>query len=214
MSHVPFHRSNTCLSPIPTVLTDAPQIVQATVSHGQLSLQWLPPLELLAEQLDYQVRYTTENSHDWKVRPGQDTPTALPVSAADTRQAGDQANQDLPLGALATPLQPCLSSALPRRSCRFHEELGKKCWTCGLAPATTPRCAPSPAGRGIRAAGAPGPNPWWLMPWPIRVRDRAGLEAAARGAARLTAGDGECWKWGGNTGQRVTELRRAQKWWV
>ncbi|KAF4797085.1 thrombopoietin receptor isoform X1 [Turdus rufiventris] len=60
-------RSNTCLSPIPTVLTDAPQIVQATVSHGQLSLQWLPPLELLAEQLDYQVRYATENSHDWKV---------------------------------------------------------------------------------------------------------------------------------------------------
>lgn len=74
------------------MLTDAPQIVQATVSHGQLSLQWLPPLELLAEQLDYQVRYATENSHDWKVRPGQDTPTALPVSAADTRQAGDQAN--------------------------------------------------------------------------------------------------------------------------
>ncbi|KAL9845953.1 thrombopoietin receptor isoform 2-T2 [Geothlypis trichas] len=49
------------------VLTDAPQLVQATVSHGRLSLQWLPPLELLAEQLDYQVRYATENSHDWKV---------------------------------------------------------------------------------------------------------------------------------------------------
>ncbi|XP_042635489.1 thrombopoietin receptor [Catharus ustulatus] len=49
------------------VLTDAPQLVQATVSHNQLSLQWLPPLELLAEQLDYQVRYAIENSHDWKV---------------------------------------------------------------------------------------------------------------------------------------------------
>ncbi|XP_074402048.1 thrombopoietin receptor [Zonotrichia albicollis] len=49
------------------VLTDAPQLVQATVSQGRLSLQWLPPLELLAEQLDYQVRYATENSHDWKV---------------------------------------------------------------------------------------------------------------------------------------------------
>ncbi|XP_064927744.1 thrombopoietin receptor isoform X1 [Columba livia] len=49
------------------VLTDAPQFVQATVSQGQLSLQWLPPLEALAEQLDYQVRYAVENSHDWKV---------------------------------------------------------------------------------------------------------------------------------------------------
>ncbi|NXQ99026.1 TPOR protein, partial [Sagittarius serpentarius] len=50
-----------------TVLTDAPQLVQATVSQGRLSLQWLPPLEALAEQLDYQVRYAMENSHDWKV---------------------------------------------------------------------------------------------------------------------------------------------------
>ncbi|NWV36506.1 TPOR protein, partial [Grantiella picta] len=49
------------------VLTDAPQLVQATVSQGQLSLQWLPPLEMLAEQLHYQVRYAMENSHDWKV---------------------------------------------------------------------------------------------------------------------------------------------------
>ncbi|KAM6343557.1 thrombopoietin receptor isoform 2-T2 [Alca torda] len=49
------------------VLTDAPQLVQATVSQGQLSLEWLPPLEALAEQLDYQVRYAVENSHDWKV---------------------------------------------------------------------------------------------------------------------------------------------------
>ncbi|NWV55155.1 TPOR protein, partial [Daphoenositta chrysoptera] len=49
------------------VLTDAPQLVQATVSQGRLSLQWLPPLEVLAEQLDYQVRYAVENSRDWKV---------------------------------------------------------------------------------------------------------------------------------------------------
>ncbi|XP_058667664.1 thrombopoietin receptor-like [Ammospiza caudacuta] len=49
------------------VLTDAPQLVQATASQGRLSLQWLPPLELPAEQLDYQVRYAMENSHDWKV---------------------------------------------------------------------------------------------------------------------------------------------------
>lgn len=67
MPHVPFHRSDTRLSPTPTVLTDAPQLVQATVSQGRLSLQWLPPLEVLAEQLDYQVRYATENSQDWKV---------------------------------------------------------------------------------------------------------------------------------------------------
>ncbi|KAM3669114.1 LOW QUALITY PROTEIN: thrombopoietin receptor-like [Ammospiza maritima maritima] len=49
------------------VLTDAPQLVQATASQGRLSLQWLPPLELPSEQLDYQVRYAMENSHDWKV---------------------------------------------------------------------------------------------------------------------------------------------------
>ncbi|NXW07255.1 TPOR protein, partial [Fregetta grallaria] len=49
------------------VLTDAPQLVQAMVSQGRLSLQWLPPLEALAEQLEYQVRYTVENSHEWKV---------------------------------------------------------------------------------------------------------------------------------------------------
>ncbi|XP_058667645.1 thrombopoietin receptor-like [Ammospiza caudacuta] len=49
------------------VLTDAPQLVQATASQGRLSLQWLPPLELPAEQLDYQVRCAMENSHDWKV---------------------------------------------------------------------------------------------------------------------------------------------------
>ncbi|KAJ7410099.1 thrombopoietin receptor isoform X1 [Willisornis vidua] len=46
---------------------DPPQLVQATVTEGRLSLQWLSPLEVLAEQLDYQVRYTVENSHDWKV---------------------------------------------------------------------------------------------------------------------------------------------------
>ncbi|XP_035749441.1 thrombopoietin receptor, partial [Egretta garzetta] len=49
------------------VLTEAPQLVQVTVWQGRLSLQWLPPLEALAEQLDYQVRYAVENSHDWKV---------------------------------------------------------------------------------------------------------------------------------------------------
>ncbi|KAM6262304.1 LOW QUALITY PROTEIN: thrombopoietin receptor [Porphyrio hochstetteri] len=49
------------------VVTDAPQVVQVTVLQGQVSLQWLPPLEALADQLEYQVRYAVENSHDWKV---------------------------------------------------------------------------------------------------------------------------------------------------
>ncbi|XP_046778409.1 thrombopoietin receptor isoform X13 [Gallus gallus] len=49
------------------VLTEAPQHVQATASQGRFSLQWLPPLEALAEQLEYQVRYATDNSLEWKV---------------------------------------------------------------------------------------------------------------------------------------------------
>uniref|UniRef100_A0A669P6D6 MPL proto-oncogene, thrombopoietin receptor n=1 Tax=Phasianus colchicus TaxID=9054 RepID=A0A669P6D6_PHACC len=49
------------------VLTEAPRHVQATATQGRLSLQWLPPLEALAEQLEYQVRYGTDNSPDWKV---------------------------------------------------------------------------------------------------------------------------------------------------
>ncbi|XP_040422279.1 thrombopoietin receptor isoform X6 [Cygnus olor] len=49
------------------VLTEAPQLVEAAVAQGQLSLQWLPPLEELAEQLDYQVRYAAESSPGWKV---------------------------------------------------------------------------------------------------------------------------------------------------
>ncbi|XP_064372145.1 thrombopoietin receptor isoform X2 [Dromaius novaehollandiae] len=49
------------------VLTDPPQLLQATVVQGRLSLQWVPPLEELAEQLAYQLRYSVENSHDWKV---------------------------------------------------------------------------------------------------------------------------------------------------
>uniref|UniRef100_A0A8B9PNR1 MPL proto-oncogene, thrombopoietin receptor n=1 Tax=Apteryx owenii TaxID=8824 RepID=A0A8B9PNR1_APTOW len=49
------------------VLTDPPQLLQATVVQGRLSLQWVPPLEELGEQLAYQLRYSVENSHDWKV---------------------------------------------------------------------------------------------------------------------------------------------------
>ncbi|NXC40819.1 TPOR protein, partial [Penelope pileata] len=53
--------------PHQAVLTEAPRLVQAVVAQGRLSLQWLPPLEALAEQLEYQVRYSTEGSPDWKV---------------------------------------------------------------------------------------------------------------------------------------------------
>ncbi|OXB80078.1 UNVERIFIED_CONTAM: hypothetical protein H355_013001 [Colinus virginianus] len=49
------------------VLTEAPRHVQATAAQGRLSLQWLPPLEELAEQLEYQIRYAADGSPDWKV---------------------------------------------------------------------------------------------------------------------------------------------------
>lgn len=100
------------------------------------------------------------------------------------------------------------SSALPRRSCRFHGQSGKKCWTCGQAPATTPRCGPGPAGRGTGAAGAPGPDLLWSMLWLMWVRDRAGLEAAARGAARLTQ---ETESAGERGGEHWAECDRAAK---
>lgn len=108
MSHISFHRSDTCLSPTPTVLTDAPQLVQATVSQGRLSLQWLPPLEVLAEQLDYQVRYAMDNSQDWKVRPGQDTPSSSARLCCSHMPGTGSGKPDPPLGSSATPQQPCL----------------------------------------------------------------------------------------------------------
>ncbi|OXB68485.1 hypothetical protein ASZ78_000422 [Callipepla squamata] len=52
------------------VLTEAPRHVQATAAQGRLSLQWLPPLEELAEQLEYQIRYAADGSPDWKVMQG------------------------------------------------------------------------------------------------------------------------------------------------
>ncbi|XP_048800987.1 thrombopoietin receptor isoform X6 [Lagopus muta] len=52
------------------VLTEAPRDVQATAAQGRLTLRWLPPLEALAEQLEYQIRYATDDSLDWKVMQG------------------------------------------------------------------------------------------------------------------------------------------------
>ncbi|XP_042729383.1 thrombopoietin receptor isoform X6 [Lagopus leucura] len=49
------------------VLTEAPRDVQVTAAQGRLTLRWLPPLEALAEQLEYQIRYATDDSLDWKV---------------------------------------------------------------------------------------------------------------------------------------------------
>ncbi|XP_021260506.1 thrombopoietin receptor isoform X3 [Numida meleagris] len=63
------------------VLTEAPQHVQATAAQGRLSLQWLPPLEALAEQLEYQVRYATDNSPDWKVMQGPARDSRRPHTA-------------------------------------------------------------------------------------------------------------------------------------
>lgn len=74
--------------------------------QGRLSLQWLPPLELLAEQLDYQVRYAMENSHDWKVRTGQDTPSS-PAHLHCVHMAGTGSGKPGP-APCAVPQQPCL----------------------------------------------------------------------------------------------------------
>ncbi|XP_067423903.1 thrombopoietin receptor [Emydura macquarii macquarii] len=49
------------------VLTGPPRSLQANVSGGRLRLQWAPPQEQLAEHLVYQIRYSVENSLDWKV---------------------------------------------------------------------------------------------------------------------------------------------------
>ncbi|XP_072200011.1 thrombopoietin receptor [Excalfactoria chinensis] len=64
------------------VLTEAPRHVQATAAQGRLSLQWLPPLEALAEQLEYQVRYAADNGTDWKVLQ---VPRAARKEALDLR---------------------------------------------------------------------------------------------------------------------------------
>lgn len=55
--------------------------MQATAAQGRLSLQWLPPLEALAEQLEYQVRYATDNSPDWKVMQGPARDSRRPHTA-------------------------------------------------------------------------------------------------------------------------------------
>ncbi|XP_074732388.1 thrombopoietin receptor isoform X5 [Strix uralensis] len=104
-------------------------------------------------------------------------------------------------------------SGASTRSCRSRGQPRKKSWTYGQAPATMPRCGPSPVGRGTRAAGAPGPNLSRLMPWRMRVRDRAGPEAVARGATQRGRETESTGNGMGSAGQRVTVvggLGRAQ----
>lgn len=136
------------------------------MAQGQLSLQWLPPLEQLAEQLDYQVRYTAGSSPDWKVPP---------------------ARSPAPRGSRG-PEQPRPQPGSSRRCCRSRGRPGDKSWTCGRAPATAPRCGPGPWGRGTGAAGAPGPSPWRWTLRPTPVRAGAGGRGPGAGGA---AGAGE-----------------------
>lgn len=138
-TYAPFHGSDT--SPYPTVLTEAPQIVQATVSQGQLNLQWLPPLEVLAEQLDYQVRYAVENSHDWKVRHGQGSPRQ-PCPPLLLAHGLHGIGQDGP-----TP--QCFPFATPQQL---------------LSPAQL--CPTGPAGPAGSQERSPGPTARWPVPCP------------------------------------------------
>lgn len=149
--YAPFHGSD--MSPSPTVLTEAPQIVQATVSQGRLSLQWLPPLEVLAEQLDYQVRYAVENSQDWKVRHSQGSskqrcpPLLLAHGPHGVRQDGPT-SQCFPLATpqqLFSPAQLCPTG--PASPTGSQER----------SPGPTARCpVPCPGAGPAQRAAVPG----------------------------------------------------------
>ncbi|XP_054147562.1 thrombopoietin receptor-like [Melozone crissalis] len=127
------------------VLTDAPQLVQATVSLGRLSLQWLPPLELLAEQLDYQVRYAMENSHDWKVLQ---VPRAARKEVLDLRPGSRY-----PAQVRAQPSGPWYRGS----------------WSAGSKPVVVDAVANAGKGRrvlemgkGARGRGLRGAQRWWV----------------------------------------------------
>ncbi|XP_058673493.1 LOW QUALITY PROTEIN: thrombopoietin receptor-like [Ammospiza caudacuta] len=127
------------------VLTDAPQLVQATASQGRLSLQWLPPLELPAEQLDYQVRYAMENSHDWKVLQ---VPRAARKEVLDLRPGSRY-----PAQVRAQPSGPWYRGS----------------WSAGPKPVVVDAVASAgkgrtvlEMGRGARGRGLRGAQRWWL----------------------------------------------------
>ncbi|NWS73878.1 TPOR protein, partial [Crotophaga sulcirostris] len=116
------------------VLTNAPQLIQATVSQGRLSLQWLPPLEALAEQLDYQVRYAVENSHDWKVLQ---VPRAARKEVLDLRpgaryQAQVRAQPSGPLyqGSWSAWSEPVVVDAMADAGKRRGRSGGCSQWSC------------------------------------------------------------------------------------
>ncbi|XP_058674510.1 thrombopoietin receptor-like [Ammospiza caudacuta] len=123
------------------MLTDAPQLVQATVSQGRLSVQWLPPLELPAEQLDYQVRYAMEKSHDWKVLQ---VPRAARKEVLDLRPGSRY-----PAQVRAQPSGPWYPGS----------------WSAGTKPVVVDAVADAGKGqgwRGARGRGLRGAQRWWL----------------------------------------------------
>ncbi|KAM6988810.1 LOW QUALITY PROTEIN: cell division cycle protein 20 homolog [Passerculus sandwichensis] len=133
------------------MLTDAPQLVQATVSQGRLSLQWLPPLELPAEQLDYQVRCAMENSHDWKAR--------------------GRAKRDPPLG--ASPQQPCLQLGSAPQVLQVPRAARKEVPELRAGSRYPAQVRAQPSGPWYRGSWSAGPKPvvvdavadaGWLIP--------------------------------------------------
>nr|XP_056700774.1 thrombopoietin receptor [Euleptes europaea] len=49
------------------VLTSPPRILQPNVGKGILKLEWVTPLEALAEHMVYQIRYAVQDTLKWKV---------------------------------------------------------------------------------------------------------------------------------------------------
>uniref|UniRef100_A0A8C3F751 MPL proto-onco, thrombopoietin receptor n=1 Tax=Chrysemys picta bellii TaxID=8478 RepID=A0A8C3F751_CHRPI len=126
------------------VLTSPPRILQANISGGQLRLQWAPPEEELAEYMVYQIRYSVENSLDWKVigdcPPLQERLSgglAPPLTSTEVSRGWAPPTGEVSLGT-STPLTL----------------QGRSAW--GLAHTHTAR-QPPPAGEGSGGTGAPLP---------------------------------------------------------
>ncbi|NXX62511.1 TPOR protein, partial [Scopus umbretta] len=147
------------------VLTDAPQLVQVTVSQGRLSLQWLPPLEALAEQLDYQVRYAVENSRDWKVlqvpRAARKEVLDLRPGARYSAQVRAQPSGPWYQGSWSAWSKPVVVDAMA--------DAGKgqgRSGGCGQRSHTAKGTKPKIAGNGIGSTGQrhSSSNAGWIIP--------------------------------------------------
>ncbi|XP_074688359.1 thrombopoietin receptor isoform X4 [Strix aluco] len=109
-------------------------------------------------------------------------------------------------------------SGASTRSCRSRGQPRKKSWTYGQAPATMPRCGPSPVGRGTRAAGAPGPNLSQLMPWRMRAGSSRALRWCRYSSRECSWGcgapsppsTGKGWAWGRRGGSSTRPGRPAR----